>query len=121
MVRLSLLKRTSTTCNIAANNTLNSNGHNTLPLPQPLRRNEPFRVLAVIRTPASAHAFVEIAGAIVGILVGTPERVSTSNSSFHSQQGGVRFLQIDEAQVQGDFPLSSKFLQPAHNAQNINR
>ena len=32
-----------------------------------------------------------------------------------------RFVQIDEAHVRGDFPLSSESLQPAHDEQRVDR
>ncbi|MEP4803087.1 MAG: hypothetical protein ABJZ69_01675 [Hyphomicrobiales bacterium] len=88
-------------------------------MPQLLRDVKPLRVLAVIRTHASPHAIVEIADKsnILGWYAKPSEYLPQQLSVIRV----VRFLQIDEAHVQGRFPLSSELLQSAYDEQHINR
>ena len=73
-------------------------------------------MLAVIRAHASPHAFVEIADNCwhpawyARGCEDLPQQLSVDRVA--------RFLQID---VQGDFPLSSELLQPAHDEKHIDR
>ena len=53
----------------------------------------------------------------VNIFSGTPKRASTTHNSSRSTE--LRFLEVDEAHVQGDFPPSSEFLQSAHEQQHV--
>ena len=88
-------------------------------MPQSLSDVKPFRVLTVIRTHASSHAFVELAGN------GQHLAWYAEACEHHPQQlsvdGVICFLEIDEARLQGGSPSSSEFLQSAHDEQHVHR
>ena len=114
----SSLKRTRTACIEAAGGKyIEKKGRQYTSLPQSLGHVKPFRLLTIIRTHVSSHAFVELADNGQHLLW------YAEACEHHPQQLSVHrvicFLEIDEVHVQRDFPSSSEFLQSAHDEQCV--
>ena len=78
-----------------------------------------FRVLADISTHASPHAIMEISDNCQHL--GWYARACEYLPQQLSVDRVVRFMETDEAHVQGIFSLTFVLLQPAHDEQPINR
>ena len=114
----SSLKRTATTHN-AVKNMPNTNGNSTQPCRNPPRvtSNHSECSSSSVRTHASMRSWNWRIPA--SLLPGTSKRASTSHGSSPSTELCVLFLLVDEAHVPEEVPLSSEFLQSAHDEQHM--